>query len=282
MDCSQPPVELADEAQVRLIGEPLGTPLAVGATAEIYGLADGRALKLFFARFPQRVPEHEARLTSAVHQAGIPVPAVGPVVELDGRYGFVLEWVEGPSMFDMIASRPWSLLKHARTLARMHAELHSVGRVDGLPNQHALMERKIREADILPENLRTAAVRRLVELPEGRTLCHGDFHPGNILFGDTGPRVIDWVDASNGSPLADAARTSLLMDLTPVPDGVPGRTALATLRGALHAVYLRHYFRLRPGEPEELNLWRVVNAAARLSEGVPEQQVLIDFLRACL
>lgn len=37
-----------------------------------------------------------------------------------------------------------------------------------------------------------------------------------------------------------------------------------------HSVYLRHYFRLRPGGESEYRRWLPVVAAARLSENIPE------------
>ena len=40
---------------------------------------------------------------------------------------------------------------------------------------------------VLPAGLRQALIAVLDELPEGSQLCHGDFHPGNILMTARGP-----------------------------------------------------------------------------------------------
>ena len=39
-----------------------------------------------------------------------------------------------------------------------------------------------------------------------------------------------------------------------------------------HRIYVRHYFRLRPGGEDEYRAWRPIIAAARMSEGIAEIQ----------
>ena len=40
-------------------------------------------------------------------------------------------------------------------------------------------------------------------------VCHGDFHPDNILVSSKEPIAIDWTNAYVGNPLGDVARTCL-------------------------------------------------------------------------
>ena len=47
--------------------------------------------------------------------------------------------------------------------------------------------------------------------PDGDRLCHGDFHPMNILGDVSQPVIIDWPDARRGDPAADVCRSYLLM-----------------------------------------------------------------------
>lgn len=48
----------------------------------------------------------------------------------------------------------------------------------------------------------------LSRLDNGKTnLCHGDFHPQNILYNEEKHWVIDWGGASRGDPEADACMT---------------------------------------------------------------------------
>ena len=50
-------------------------------------------------------------------------------------------------------------------------------------------------------------------MPEGDCLCHGDFHPINVLGAVSRPLVIDWSHACSGNPSADVCRSYLLLKL---------------------------------------------------------------------
>jgi uncharacterized protein (TIGR02172 family) len=256
----------------------LGDPIALGRTAALYDWDADQVLKLFFEPFGEGAARYESRIAHIVHRAGLPVPAVGEIVEIDGRYGLVYEKVRGRSMMEHLGARPWTLFQAARELARLQAEMHGVVAIPELPSQHRRLREKIEEAVSLDATLRTAALAALASLPPGDRLCHGDFHPGNVLFTADGPVIIDWIDAARGSPDADLARSLLLMDLAPLPPGTPARMVTAALRGAFRRVYLRRYSELCPTDRSTLERWSAVNAAARLSEGVQEERALLDIV----
>ena len=246
-----------------------GTPLAIGGTAEIYPWSDGQVLKLFYSSFPAAVAAEEARIAAAVAAAGLPVPAVGALLEVAGRPGLLYARVDGPAMFELLPRQPWRTVRFAHLLAELHAAIHAMAAPAALPDLHTRLAAKIRQAPALPEPLRAAALAALADLPSGDRLCHGDFHPGNVLLTDTGPVIIDWMDATCGSPLADVARTAVIALGAAGSDQVPNAPLKAFTRFFTRR-YLRRYFRLRPGGREELRRWLPVVAAARLSEQIPE------------
>ena len=55
-------------------------------------------------------------------------------------------------------------------------------------------------------------------------LCHGDLHPSNVILTRDGPVIVDWFDASRGDPVADVARSSLMLlgDGANPPRHLPG------------------------------------------------------------
>jgi uncharacterized protein (TIGR02172 family) len=254
------------------LGEP---PIAIGFTAEIYAWRGGQVLKLFNQGIPRATVVYEANLAGAVHTAGLPVPAVGGIIELDGRFGLEYEQVEGPSMLDVVLRRPWHYQQLARKLAELQAEMHQLS-VPGLPSQRDTLEHKIRNAKPLPEKLRQAALERLDGLPKQARLCHGDFHPGNIMLTQHGAVIIDWIDASSGSPLLDIARSTLLFGGGPLPPGTARAGLVWLVRRLFYRVYLDRYCQLCPLDRKELAHWLPVAAAARLSENIPgdEQRLL--------
>jgi aminoglycoside phosphotransferase (APT) family kinase protein len=126
-------------------------------------------------------------------------------------------------------------------------------------------------------------LRGLIDaLPDGDRLCHGDFHPANVLLTASGPVVIDWVDATRGHPLADVARTLVILRLGRPQIRVP-RLVIAAVRYALVGVYQRRYASRSPVDWAEVRRWLAVVAAARLCEGVPgERERLLTLVRAAL
>src|SRR5207253_2945540 len=90
-----------------------------------------------------------------------------------------------------------------------------------LTSQRERIGTRIGEAARLSPDEKEAARRRLSELPDGETICHGDFHPGNILLSRNGPVVIDWTSGTRGHPLGDVAQTSLLFDIASLPKDAP-------------------------------------------------------------
>lgn len=248
--------------------------LAAGRTAEIYPWKEDSILKLFYPSFTEGHVHDEARVARAVQAAGLPVPAVGEIVAVGGRLGIAYERVAGPTMWAVMAARPWRIPSLARLLATLHGALHDAAGIAGIPAQHERLARKIQAAPGLSPGLRQQALQRLQRLPPGNRLCHGDFHAGNVILGDYGPVIIDWTDVASGNPLADVARSSLLAQ----GEAAAGRTLTWLLRLGLrlaHRQYVRHTFRQRPGR-EEYRRWLPVVAAARLSEGIVELEAWLQ------
>jgi uncharacterized protein (TIGR02172 family) len=251
--------------------EPLNSPLARGRTAELYAWESGTVLKLYLAGYDRTEAEHEAHKALAVHASGLPVPAVGEIVSVGERWGLVYERVEGPTMLTMLGRKPWHIFSFARRQAALHAQMHSTASQAALPAQRQELAWKIQAASQLSASLRESVLAALAALPEGSALCHGDFHPENILITAQGEVIIDWVDATLGNPLADVARTTILMLGAAASDQVPNPLLKQFVRG-FHQVYLRTYFHLRPQGQDEYRRWLPVVAAARLSENITEQE----------
>jgi len=128
-----------------------GQRIGLGRTAEIFEWKDSQVLKLFLKGFPAEGVKREAQVTQAVHRGGVPVPAVGKVIEVDGRMGIVFERVEGPTMLEDMLSRPWKLTRYARMMAELQAEMHS-REIAALPSLREDLDGVVRNQAGMPEN----------------------------------------------------------------------------------------------------------------------------------
>ena len=255
------------------------TPIARGRTAEIILWDDDHVLKLYYDWCPSDWAEYESRIAHAVHSAGIPTPAAGEIVEVNGRRGLIYERVEGISMLQDMNSRPWTLLRHARSLAELQIEIHRQS-IPGLPSYKERLRYDIGRTQYLAENMRDKCLSQLESLPDGESLCHGDYHPGNILLTRSGPVVIDWMTACSGSHWADVARTSLLLTVGPKGAGKQVSYVIRTAIHLYHRLYLNRYLKAVPDARNELKRWAPVIAAARLNENIaPEREALLNSIQ---
>jgi len=113
-------------------------------------------------------------------------------------------------MLQDLNAQPRTLFKHARSVAELQVQIHQQS-ILGVPTYKERLHDDIRDTTQLVEELREKAFSMLEALPKGRNLCHGDYHPGNIIITKRGPVVIDWMNACAGNPWADVARSSLIL-----------------------------------------------------------------------
>ena len=247
-----------------------GRLIGRGRTAEILTWKDGQVLKLFLEGFA--LGEAEARITEAAHKAGLPVPAVEGAVEVEGRKGIVFERVDGPIMSIAMASKPWRLPRFADMMAELHAAMHS-REIPWLPSQRDDLEMIIRDRISLPRHMKEGLLEMLAQLPDGNALCHHDFHPGNIIISARGPVIIDWPTAKRGNPLADVARTSLVLRVgTPPGVGAVSRRLMLLGASLANSAYLKKYAQVGSFSPEQMGKWLPLLAAARMAERIPEEE----------
>jgi uncharacterized protein (TIGR02172 family) len=259
----------------RLVKTLSSAPVAQGRTAEIYVWDDRHILKLYRDWCPSDWVDYEARIARAVYEAGIPSPKAGEIVEVDGRRGMLYERLEGISMVQDLKARPWMLFSHGRSLAELQIQIHQKSTAE-LPTYKDRLHYDIRETSQLTDELRRKSLNLLDQLPNGQNVCHGDYHPENVLITREGPVVIDWMTACSGSPWADVARTSLILTVGARAAGKQIPLILRIMVRLYHRTYLHRYCSLRADTENELDRWTAVIAAARLSENIiPEREALI-------
>jgi uncharacterized protein (TIGR02172 family) len=241
-----------------------------GRTAQVLIWGNNQMLKLFREGFTLSHIKKEEQITRTIFEAGFPVPAVHGIIEVEGRYGILFDRIIGPSMGEEMMSKPRELMYLTELFAELQAKMHAIT-VTGLPSQHKKLESQIQTAARLSKKEREAALSALTQLPEDNTLCHGDFHPGNILMSSQGPVVIDCIDASQGNAHADVARTLMLLQVAEL-DVIQDVKQQQAFRNLIQKfpldLYFKRYQQFHRLSQEQLDAWKLPVAAARLSEGL--------------
>jgi hypothetical protein len=188
-----------------------GRLLAAGNVAEVFEWGS-RALKLYRSPAAKQVAFREAAIHAAVEALGLPVPAVWGVQQVGGRWGIVFDRVSHASFADRMRAEPATVPAHLEILARLQTRIHAHRALE-FGSLKLRLATNIAGTELLDEARRQALLRGLTGMPDGDRLCHGDFHPINVLGETAQPVVIDWPDARRGDPAADACRSYLLMRL---------------------------------------------------------------------
>lgn len=275
MERHNDPTEICDlEVEVSTIS--LGSPVAVGRTAEVYPWRHGQVVKLYHKWVKSGDVNREARIARLVHAAGAPTPAIGKVVRVNGRLGLIFERMNDLTMSKAMATSALSIPDAARLLVQLQADIHAINVGPKLIPQRGKLIKKILWARELSFLLRMKVLMTLRKLDDGTQLCHGDFHPSNILITERGAIAIDWIDATYGNPLADIARTLLV--ISPSRPGVKHSYDCQLFFEAC----LKQYSNLYADSLMQFAAWQPVIAAARLCEKPAERDWLLNTIKSSL
>jgi aminoglycoside phosphotransferase (APT) family kinase protein len=255
-----------------------GELVARGSRSTVHAWGRGAVAKVPDRTTPEGWIHFEALYASAVRDAGAPAPRLLGIEQVDGRSASIWERIHGPSMWQYLVDRRERGAHYGRVLAELHLGLFDLVPPVSLPTQRDRLACKIRRAaDEIDPSL-ADALSLLPAQTSSPRLCHGDLHPGNVILSPDGPIIIDWFDASRGDPIADIARSSLLLlaDGKQCPQHLPGADAdtLATIMGAYLTVTSA---RLDIGDGA-LARWQAVEAVARIAEGV-SRTILLELWR---
>lgn len=239
--------------------------------------------KLFPDGWPIAAANREVNAARFAHACGLPTPVVIDRFEQDNRHGIVFEKCPGASLLDGLVNDPSPdrIKLTGITMAELHAEIHRC-ETNELPPMTERWQVAIRRTTAVQAAHERKVLRLLSQLPQGHCLCHGDFHPAQIIGTANRYQIVDWFDAGGADPLADVAKTLLLLAFGSLPTA--HATVIDPIRKLLADYYLGHYQTLNPISIELLPQWTAVAAAARLSQRLPtsEVRVLLDLIEVGL
>lgn len=167
--------------------------LGIGNTAEVYEYGVEKVCKLFKEGYPKEYVKLEFQNAQILNKLELSVPKVYEIIEMYNRTGIIYEKINGKSLMEAIFEG-----KNTKMLFRIFIELQKKilkeNSLDLLSYKDFLigsLKGKVCENHVLEE--------KILALPEGNSICHGDFHPGNIIFtpGNTAV-IIDFMNVCRG------------------------------------------------------------------------------------
>ncbi len=186
----------------------MGRIIAVRTEKTIY-LKDDQVIKLFINDHDKADIFNEALNQARVEQTQLNIPKIQGVMQFDGKWGIVSEYIKGKTLAQLMLENPDRYDEYLEMFVELQMEIHK----QKSPLLNKLKDkiyRKILEANI-DATTRYDLLTSLQSKPNHNKLCHGDYNCSNVIVADDGKLfILDWSHATQGNASADAARTYLL------------------------------------------------------------------------
>lgn len=253
----------------------LGKQIGKGRTADVFMWGEEKVVKLFHEGFRKEAIDFEYLASKSIQEVFLVIPKVYRIVEIDGRYGIVFQFVKGSTMLDFILAKPSTILRESRKLASLHTKMHAY-EMKELASQKNSFKNKIGQLQQLEPSIIKKILKYLEKLPSGEILCHGDYHPDNILISTNQMIVIDWIMAVKGNPAADVARTYYILRYASKENASKLESILLKIiqRFAANS-YLKQYCKITGISKKEISQWEIIILAERLTEKILEEETFI-------
>lgn len=195
----------------------LGKIIGKGNTASVYELEEGKVLKLFNQGYPEEAIDNEYRNAVSILHMNFLKPKAYDIISYEERKGIIYDKIEGESLLDWVMKTN-DLQECSIQMANLHKAIGK-NKVSNVPNYKDFLRNHIPNT-LFGFDKQNEILQMIDKLPDGNSLCHGDFHPGNIIMSSGSAYVIDFMNICRGDFLYDIARTVFLIEFTPVPSGV--------------------------------------------------------------
>ncbi|MFD1175874.1 phosphotransferase [Paenibacillus puldeungensis] len=238
-----------------------------GGTANVYEWTNNEVIKIYKPHVSMDMIRSEENIGKLLNNTKLCIPKYIKTVELNGNLAIVYERAEGRPLVEALMDSTDQSSISAK-FAKLHYEIHQYT-IERLPAQNSMyqwrisrMRNKLGKAFIKVQDLNNS-------LPLKNKLCHGDFHPLNILVHNNEYQVIDWNDCCSGNPLLDIAWTYLLLN-SPSLEAMFGQT-MAKATKEFSDEYLQFYSQYANMSKNDVFMYLPLAATRRLDDNLSSE-----------
>ena len=223
---------------------------------------DGTAVvKEFTASHPKANVFNEAYIHSVAEEAGVSVPKILGVENIEGGWAIRMEYIKGKTMEEMLKEQPEKQDELLEQFVDIQIEVEA-RRTPKLRNTRYKMEEIINGMTEIDASTRYELLQRIHGMKRHTKLCHGDFVPSNVVIREDGSYcILDWAHATSGNAGSDAAITYLRLTLD-MPE--------------IAEKYLRLYCKKADMPIQYIQQWMPIVAAVQLSRPKENERELLE------
>lgn len=224
----------------------------------------GRIVKVFKAEKPASDVFNEALNLARVTEAGVRVPKVLEVSQVaDGAWALSTEYVPGVTMRSLMdAAEGDEYTKLLEQFVDFQLEIQGTPAPELLKDQKTKIANMVGKVKEIDPSVRYDLQMRADRMAPGRSICHGDFNPSNVIVAENGTLyACDWTHVTRGLAEADAAMTYILFKM---------------YHEAHAEEYLDLFSKKADVPKQKIHYWVPVMAAAELSRNRKDSE---EFLR---
>ena len=171
-----------------------------------------KAIKTYNETYALSQVLNEALNQAKVSEEGISVPKVYEVKRYNGRYGIVMDYIDGDNLETIVSKNANGAEKYIDIFANTYHNLVQNNNLN-LNNSYGRIKNKIFASE-LPANIKYGLFYKLREMEFSRDIIHGDYSFSNLVITKEGkPVIFDWGHVAYGAKQFDIAITYALFEL---------------------------------------------------------------------
>ncbi|MDR1219357.1 MAG: phosphotransferase [Treponema sp.] len=257
--------------------------IGAGRTSEVYEYGDDCILKLFTDEIKLDMVKKEYDFSRFAYENDLPTPEPKEIMYEKDRIEILYEKINGEPLLKIAMMNVLAIKKILSKMAELQYKINSMEYDNGAYTFKKYLERAIEENIFITGIEKKNMKEYINKLPGGNKVCHGDFHPENILCSNGKYYIIDWMTGMQGPPAADVARTEMILKNAEIPGRAMFfiKILIRIVQSKMAKMYVKEYCRISGMKKNELDIWRLPLYVARLNEknSKKEEERLMKIIR---
>lgn len=241
--------------------------IGIGRTAEVYEYNNDCILKLYYNEKEDLIKK-EYNFAKYVFENNITTPEPIEIVNINNKCGIIFQKINGESLLKNILNNIFMIKILFKKMANLHYNINKIDFNDNTYTYKKYLNWAIIESKHITNDEKDKLKDYISKLPDGNKLCHGDFHPENIICDNDKLYIIDWMTGMQGTMAADVARTEMILRNA----DIPGKASIfikiinKIASNIVANIYLKEYCKISGLKMYDINIWKLPLYVARLHE----------------